>query len=135
MPADARAPAELLRLYYRALDEQDLDPIDDLFAPECEWRMPGRRYVGPAAIRRGNGQVLALGLRTRHEITHLLEGDGVALAEVIGRSRLGEQELLLTGAVVVEARDGKITRFTVYPEANQYAAYRDALAARAAAPG
>jgi ketosteroid isomerase-like protein len=129
MSNNARTAAELLRLYYRALDTQDVEVIEDLFSPDAEWRMPGRSYAGAAAIRQGNEQSLGLGLRTEHRFVHLLEGDGVALAEVLGQSRYGEKEVWMNGMVVVEARDGKITRFCVYPDAGDYATYSAARAA------
>jgi len=127
-----KTAAELLRLYYRALDTQDLDAIEGLFSPDADWRLPGRRYVGAAAIREGNAQSFALGLKTEHRFVHLLDGEGVALAEVRGQSRYGEKEVVMNGMVVVEAHDGKITRFCIYPDMGDYATYS---AARTAAQG
>jgi ketosteroid isomerase-like protein len=123
MSADERSPAELLRRYYRALDTQNLDIIEDIFSADADWSMPGRRYSGAAALRKGNAETLARGVRTEHHFLHLVEGDGVALAEVLGKSRIGEREIVMKGAVVVEVKEGKISRFCIYPEPTDYAAY------------
>src|SRR5690349_19614084 len=124
-----RTAAELMRLYYRALDTQDVEAIEDLFTADADWSMPGRRYVGAAAIRAGNAATLAAGVRTHPRFLHPLDGGSVALAEVEGDNRVGGQPVAMHGAVVVEARDGRIARFAVYPDPGEYRVYSAARAA------
>jgi ketosteroid isomerase-like protein len=122
---------ELLRAYYRALDVPALDELPEILAPECDWRFPGARLQGPEAVRDRMARTLALGLSMEHRIGHLLDHGDVAICELIATNRLPEATHTVAGAVVCEARDGRISRLVAYPDAEQMTAFLEGLRVRA----
>jgi ketosteroid isomerase-like protein len=121
---------ELLRAYYRALDDPDLDRLDDLLTPDCDWRFPGSRLRGPALVRRSMARSLSTGLRMDHQIQLLLDKGDAAICELVAMNRFPDVEYQVAGAVVCEAADGKITRLAAYPDAAQMTAFLAALQER-----
>jgi hypothetical protein len=67
----------------------------------------------------------------RHDIGHLADQGGVALCELVATNRLPGQEFVVAGAVVCQARDGRITRLAAYPDAEAMTAFLAALRERA----
>lgn len=124
-----RTPGELMRAYYAALDEPDLDKLDDLFAPDAVWRFPGQELRGGERVKRAMARSLATGLRMQHRIGHLLEQGDAALCELVATNVVGGQSFLVNGAVVCEAKDGRIARLIAYPDAAEMAPFIAALAA------
>lgn len=127
--AEPRDAAELMRAYYDSLDTANLDAFNTLFGPESVWEFPGARLVGGELIRRRMAGSIATGVRMTHAISHMLERDGVAICELEATNVLGEQTFLVKGAVVCEARDGRIARICAYPDAADFAPFIAALAA------
>jgi ketosteroid isomerase-like protein len=123
----ARGAGALLRAYYEALDTGRLEALADLFAPDAAWSFPGTALRGPDPVRRVMARALATGLVMRHDIGHLVEGAGLALCELVATNRLGDRAFVVPGAVVCEARDGRITRLAAYPEAGPMRAFLAAL--------
>jgi ketosteroid isomerase-like protein len=126
--AEQRGPAELMRAYYAALDEPDLDRLDELFTAESIWEFPGSSATGAAQIKRRLGGSVATGLRMTHRIGHMVEQGDVAICELAATNDLGEQSFIVTGAVVCEARDGRIARLCAYPNAATSVPFLAALA-------
>lgn len=125
----APTPAELLRGYYLALDEADLDQLDALFAEQITWSFPGVTLHTAADVKRSLGRSLATGLTMQHDIRHMLERGGVAICELVATNRLPSGIFTVPGAVVCEATDGRITRLAAYPEAEAMRAFLAALSA------
>jgi ketosteroid isomerase-like protein len=119
--------AELMRAYYQALDEPNLDALDGLFHDDAEWRFPGSELRGGAAVRRSMARSLSTGLRMNHAIGHMLERGEVAICELMATNIVGGQSFTVSGAVVCEARDGRIARLTAYPDATEMSAFIAAL--------
>ena len=122
-----RTAGDLLRAYYAALDAPRLDDLDGILAPELEWRFPGAVLRTSAQVKRSMERSLATGLVMRHDIGHLLDQGNLAICELIATNRLPAAEFQVSGAVVCEARDGRITRLAAYPEAEQMRAFLAAL--------
>lgn len=115
--AEQRGAAALLRAYYHALDLPNLDLLDDLFDERSLWEFPGTSAVGGAEVKRRMGGSIAAGVRMTHSIGHMVEQGNVAICELEATNVLGDQTFLVSGAVVCEARDGRIARICAYPNA------------------
>ena len=126
--AEQNGAAALLRAYYAALDEPALDRLDDLFDAESLWEFPGQSLTGAATIKRQMARSIAAGVQMTHRIGHMVEHGGVAICELEATNVLGEQTFLVTGAVVCEARGGRIARICAYPNAATSAPFFAALA-------
>jgi ketosteroid isomerase-like protein len=125
---EQRGPAELMRAYYAALDESELDRLDDLFTAESIWEFPGSSATGTTQIKRRLGGSVATGLRMTHTIGHMVAQGDVAICELAATNVLGEQSFVVTGAVVCEAREGRIARLCAYPNAATSVPFLAALA-------
>jgi ketosteroid isomerase-like protein len=122
-----RTAGDLLRAYYAALDAPRLDELDSILAPEVEWRFPGTLLTTAAQVKRSMERSLATGLVMQHDIGHLLDQGNLAICELIATNRLPSAEFKVSGAVVCESRDGRVTRLAAYPEAEQMRAFLSAL--------
>jgi ketosteroid isomerase-like protein len=122
---------DLLRAYYEALDLPALERLDALFTPDCVWQFPGSTLQGPDAVRAAMAASLATGLSMDHRIGHLVDTGAVAICELVATNRLPAGTFTIAGAVVCEAREGRITRLAAYPDARQSAAFLAALRPRA----
>lgn len=125
------SPSELMRAYYRSLDEPDLSKLDDLFAPEAEWRFPGASLRGGAMVRRSMERSLATGLRMSHQISRIVEQGDAAFCELEATNIVDGQTFLVRGAVVCEAQGGRITRLVAYPDATEMSPFLAAMQAAA----
>ncbi len=112
-----RGAADLLRAYYAALDLPNLDQLDDLFDETSIWEFPGSRLVGGAEVKRQMGRSIAAGVQMTHRIGHMVEQGDVAICELEATNVLGDRSFLVSGAVVCEARAGRIARIAAYPNA------------------
>ena len=121
------SPSELMRAYYRSLDEPDPSKLDDLFTPDAEWRFPGASLRGGAMVRRSMERSLATGLRMSHQISRMVEQGDTALCELEATNIVHGQTFLVRGAVVCEAQGGRITRLVAYPDAIEMNAFLDGL--------
>jgi ketosteroid isomerase-like protein len=130
---DTPTAGHLLRAYYAALDARRLDDLDTLFMEETHWTFPGSTLRSAALVRRAMERSLATGLTMQHEIGHLLDHGDVAICELVATNILGAQTFQVSGAVVCEAVNGKISRLAAYPRADEMQPFIAALdAARAA---
>lgn len=128
-----RGAAELLRAYYAALDAPDLDQLDTIFGPDSVWEFPGTRAIGGAEVKRRMAGSIATGVHMTHNIGHMVEQGDVAICELVATNVLGAQTFLVGGAVVCEARDGRIARICAYPDAVSSAPFFAAMAEAARA--
>jgi ketosteroid isomerase-like protein len=122
-----RTPSELMRTYYRALDEPDLSKLEELFAPDAEWRFPGTRLLGGAKVKRSMERSLSTGLRMEHRIGRMVEQGDTAFCELEATNIVDGRSFQVRGAVVCEARDGRITRLVAYPDATEMSPFLAAL--------
>ena len=123
-----RGAAELMRAYYHALDLPNLELLDDLFDERSVWEFPGSQLIGGADVKRQMGRSIAAGVQMTHRIGHMVEQGDVAICELEATNVLGDQTLLVSGAVVCEARDGRIARIAAYPNAVSSQPFLAALA-------
>jgi ketosteroid isomerase-like protein len=123
MMTKTRTAGDLLRAYYRALDEPDLGRLDELLAADCEWRFPGSQLRGPGQVKESMARSLAIGLSMTHTLGHLLEAGETAICELVATNRFSDAEYRVAGAVVCEARAGRITRLAAYPDAMEMTAF------------
>ena len=124
----ATGPAALMRAYYAALDIPDLDRLDAIFAPDAEWRFPGQTMRGEQ-VKRAMTRQIATGLRMDHRISHMLEQGDTAICELTATNTVGGKDYLVRGAVVCEARAGRIHRLVAYPDAAEMTVFLTALRA------
>lgn len=122
-----RSAGDLMRAYYAALDTPRLEDLDGLFAEAIDWSFPGSSLTTPAQVRRSMERSLGTGLRMRHDIGHLLDQGDIAICELVATNSLGARDYTVSGAVVCEATDGRITRLAAYPRADQMEAFVSAL--------
>ena len=125
-----RTAGDLLRAYYQALDAPRLDDLDGILAAEVEWSFPGTFLRSAALVRRAMERSLATGLVMRHDIGHLIDRGDLALCELVATNRLPSATFTVSGAVVCEAREGRITRLAAYPDAEQMRPFIAALGGR-----
>jgi len=128
-----RSAAELMRAYYEALNEPNLDALEGLSHPDAEWRFPGSTLHGGAPVRMVMQRSLATGLRMHHVIRHMVEQANVALCELVDTNVVDGNVYTIRGAVVCEEREGKIIRLAAYPDAGEMTAFLNALEAALAA--
>jgi len=128
-----RSAAELMRAYYEALNEPNLDALEGLFHPDAEWRFPGSTLHGGAPVRLVMRRSLSTGLRMHHVIGHMVEQANVALCELVATNVVDGNVYTIRGAVVCEEREGKIIRLAAYPDAGEMTAFLNALEAALAA--
>ena len=116
---------ELLRREYEARARGDIDGLDDLFADDITWHVPGKSAI--AGIYKGKDEVLAY-VRKRQELAggtfvitvhDVLANDehGVVLAS--GRAQRNGTSWEWNGHALYRFRDGKIAECTLLPE-DQY---------------
>ncbi len=122
-------PSELLRAYYRALDEPNLSLLGDLFLPDADWSFPGATLRGGALVCRSMERSLSTGLRMAHQIGHMLEQGDIAICELVALNTLEDAQFFVHGAVVCEAQDGRIRRMAAYPDAAEMTPFVAALEA------
>jgi ketosteroid isomerase-like protein len=127
---DTRSAGDLMRAYYRALDTPDLDALDDLLSPDCDWQFPGTRLRGPGPVKQSMAVSLAADLTMDHAIGHLIEDRDVAICELTATNTVAGAVYIVPGAVVCEARGGRIVRMAAYPDANAMQTFLAALRER-----
>lgn len=124
---ESRSAGELLRAYYAALDTPSLDDLDTLLDPQCDWSFPGAHLRGPAPVKKSMARSLGRGLTMNHAIGHLLDQGDIAICELVATNRLAGETFTVAGAVVCEARAGRIMRMAAYPEAEAMGRFVRAL--------
>jgi len=112
-PSDASV--DVVRRFYRAVAERDLDAARDCFAADAVWILPGRSAIagthrGWDAIRDG---VLARvgplsGETFRVELVDLAAGDTYVVAVQHATAERHGQRLDLTGCQLITVAEGKI---------------------------
>ena len=127
--SNATGPAELMRAYYRALDTGSLDELDAIFGEDGLSQFPGSATTGGANIRKGFERWKATGLTMFHDVKTMVEQGDVAICELEATNVVGGQTFKVWGAVVCEAKDGRIKRIAAYPDAGQMAPFIAALTA------
>ncbi|WP_437683357.1 nuclear transport factor 2 family protein [Sorangium sp. So ce131] len=128
MDTTTRTPAELLRIFYRAMDEPNPALLEELFTDDAEAHFPGIEVTGTAATIKGALEgMLSAGLRTQHEIGHLLEQGEVAICEMRTINTVNQEVFHVRGATVCEARGGRICRLVTYLDATEMQAFVSAL--------
>lgn len=126
----ALASGNLLRAYYAALDEPNLDRLDTILAADVQWSFPGTRLDSGEQVKRSMARSLATGLTMQHDIGHLVQHGPVAFCELVATNRVGGKEFRVPGAVVCEARQGRIIRMAAYPDGEAMRPFIAALAAQ-----
>ena len=122
-------PAALMRAYYDSLDTGDLGKLDGLFGEDGVSQFPGSVTTGGANIRKGFERWKATGLTMFHDVKTMVEQGDVAICELEATNLVGGQTFKVWGAVVCEAKDGRIKRIAAYPDAGQMAPFIAALTA------
>jgi limonene-1,2-epoxide hydrolase len=124
MEATRRTPAELIRIFYQAMDGPNPALLEDLFTDEAEAHFPGIEVKGNATlIKSALEGMSAAGLRTDHTILHMLEQGDVAICEMRTVNTVNHVEFRVRGAAVCEAQGGRIKRLVTYLDASEMQAF------------
>ncbi|MGK3984363.1 nuclear transport factor 2 family protein [Sorangium sp. So ce136] len=120
MDTTTMTPGELLRTFYRAMDEPNPALLEHLFTDDAEAHFPGIEVTGTAtSIRSALEGMISAGLKMQHEIVHLLEQGNVAMCEMRTVHTVGHETLHVRAAAVCEARSGRIQRLVTYLDASE----------------
>lgn len=110
------ARADIVRSFYRAIDEKRYDDLTDLLAPEFMHQRPDRALGGREAFVEFMREKRPL-TDTAHEIDGVYENDGEDGGEVAVRGRLLDGDERLFGFVDVHSiEDGVVTRVRTYTD-------------------
>ena len=110
----AEENAELVARAYRAFDEGDREAIQELFAPDIEWRVPGESRVatvdhGMREVMEGFEEITELtGGTYEHEVIDCLGGEDHAIALVHVTAERDGQTLEMDEVVVFRVEDGQL---------------------------
>ena len=106
-----------LREGYTAFGKGDLAALDDLFAEDIRWHLPGRNqlsgtYTGRPAVYEMFGRLTALTEGSfRIEVRTVLADDDHALALVDASAHSGERSFAITDVHVCRMAGGRIAEF------------------------
>jgi uncharacterized protein len=117
---------ELIRRGYAAFASGDIATLNDIFADDIEWTIPGRSQI--AGTRKGKaevfdffGQLAALSENTFSlELIDLLGSDDHVVGLVHESAHRGDHRLDLDATHIWQVRDGKAVSFAAQT-ADQYA--------------
>ena len=110
----AEENAELVARACRASDEGDREVIQELSAPDIEWRVPGKSWVatvdhGMREVMEGFKEITELtGGTYKHEVIDCLGGEDHAIALVHVTAERDGQMLEMTEVVVFREKDGQL---------------------------
>jgi uncharacterized protein len=121
-----RPNVELIRRGYAAFANGDMATLNDIFADDIEWTIPGRSPI--AGTRKGKaevfdffGQLAALSENTfAAEMTDLLGSDDHVVALVHESAHRADHRLDIDVTHIWEVRDGKAVSFAAH-SSDQYA--------------
>lgn len=129
---------DALSRYCAALESGDAKTIVALFGPSGLYEFPllGQRLVGPAEIRAGLARIFSVTETRRIALSAIESAPGATLAEGLLHAKLHRDRdpVALPLAMVVEARDGRVTRLSTYLDARPYRLWTDGPILAAAAP-
>jgi ketosteroid isomerase-like protein len=117
---------ELIRRGYAAFASGDMATLNDMFADDIEWTIPGRSPIsgtrkGKAEVFDFFGQLAALSENTfALEMIDLLGSDDHVVALVHESAHRGEQRLDNDATHIWQVRDGKVVSFAAH-NSDQYA--------------
>jgi ketosteroid isomerase-like protein len=109
--------ATLVREAYDAFAKGDLAALDEVFAEDVRWHLPGRNqfsgtYAGPPAVYDMFGRLMAATEGSfRIEVRTVLADDDHVLSLVDVSARSGERSFAVTDVHVCRMRGGRIAEF------------------------
>jgi uncharacterized protein len=109
--------ATLVREAYDAFAKGDLAALDEIFAEDVRWHLPGRNqfsgtYAGPPAVYDMFGRLMAATEGTfRIEVRTVLADDDHVLSLVDVSARRGERSFAVTDVHVCRMLGGRIAEF------------------------
>ena len=116
--------APSLRTYLDAFAAKDAKAASALFAVNAVYEMPllGQRLVGRREIEAGLARIFALAERCAFEIDAEQSAPGATLAEgrLTAKLHRDREPVEMPAALVMQARDGAITRLSTYLDARPY---------------
>ena len=107
----------VVREAYDAFAKGDLAALDQVFAEDVRWHLPGRNqfsgtYAGPPAVYEMFGRLMAATEGSfRIEVRTVLADDDHVLALVDVSARRGERSFTVTDVHVCRMRGGRIAEF------------------------
>ena len=121
--------APSLQAYIDAFAAKDAEMASALFADGAVYEMPllGQRLFGRREIRAGLAHIFALAERCAFEIETAQSGPGATIAEGRLKAKLHRDRdpVEMPAALVMQARDGAITRLSTYLDARPYRLWSD----------
>jgi ketosteroid isomerase-like protein len=121
--------ADQVRAYCAAFEGKDRDAIVALFGPNGLFEFPllGQRLVGRAEIGAGLDRVFAILEACTIELAEVKSSGPAAIAEgrLQAKLRRGDERIDAPFALVLEARDGEVSRLTVYLDARPHRLWTD----------
>jgi len=125
----APSPADQVRAYCAAFGRRDRDAIVALFGPNGLFEFPllGQRLVGRAEIAAGLDRIFAILDGCAIELGEVKSAGPAAITEgrLQARLRRGDEQVDAPFALVLEARDGEVSRLTVYLDSRPHRLWTD----------
>ena len=116
-PMSEHPHVTVVREAYDAFAKGDLTALDQVFAEDVRWHLPGRNqfsgtYAGPPAVYDMFGRLMAATEGSfRIEVRTVLADDHHALCLVDVSARSGERSFAVTDVHVCRMRGGRIAEF------------------------
>ena len=121
--------APSLQAYLDAFAARDAEAASALFADSAVYEMPllGQRLVGRREIEAGLARIFALAERCAFEIDATQSAPGATITEGRLKAKLHRDRdpVEMPAALVMQTRDGAITRLSAYLDARPYRLWSD----------
>lgn len=118
-----------LNAYLEAFAVKNIAAATGLFAEGAVFELPllGQRLVGRREIEAGLARIFALAERCAFEIDAMQSAPGATIAEGRLKAKLHRDRdpVEMPAALVMQARDGAITRLSAYLDARPYRLWSD----------
>lgn len=123
------SPADQVRAYCTAFGRRDKGAIVALFGPNGLYEFPllGQRLVGRAEIGAGLERVFAILDSCAIELAGVKSAGPAAITEgrLHARLRRGDERVDTPFALVLETRDGEVSRLSLYLDARPHRLWTD----------
>lgn len=123
------SPEDALQAYCKAFERKDIDRVVSLFDASGLYELPllGQRLVGDAEIRAGLERVFSVADNCSIAFSGIKSSPAAAIAEGRLQAKLHRDPdpVDMPLAIVIETRDGKISRLSTYLDMRPYRLWSD----------